>query len=464
MPPLNVANMMDPIQDEFEVDFDKNITKLYEAITNCDWDVAIATAQSAPHEAETWVVRRYEDSDEIMWRFLPIHSACARQPPASVVSALLKAYPHGTHCVDDQGMLPLHYACGNQASREVVRLLLVAHPEAAKIADPRGMLPVHYLACWGPSSVSIVDMVLVANRDVSEAKDADGNTALDLAKEGDYPERDAVVSALKRWLEKKKKTSSSSSGSNNSLVVSRNLHMAEDGTDNKTTSTSSTKENSAGKAMSKEIANDAIARLREEIAKLKASKKQSDVEWESKMVALKETAAAEKEQLEARVSAVNMELSEAQGRIDDLEQAHAERGDELMGKETVIGELNGKIVDLETERDDLRQTLTDVTDECDAQRRKAEYMSDRLGSLSASLTSMMEAQDNLLKMVQTRDSRVATNAAMRRSKLQELLDSEDEILADLVEKTDDESSIDVAFEKQTKEMDAIAAVIKAARQ
>lgn len=191
-----------------QVDYDVNITPLYEAICNCDWDLAVESVRKNPEEARTWVVRHYQDNEEegeekeIMWRFLPIHSACARDPPAFVISALLKAYPDGAHCVDDQGMYALHYACGNQASREVIRLLLVANSMAAKCADPRGMLPIHYLACWGPSTVSIIDMVMVANRDVGKAQDNDGNTPLDLAMEGDYPERDQVVIVLKRWLEK----------------------------------------------------------------------------------------------------------------------------------------------------------------------------------------------------------------------------------------------------------------------
>jgi hypothetical protein len=45
-------------------------------------------------------------------------------------------------------------------------------------------------------------MVLVANRDVGKSRDNDGNTPLDLAMEGDCPERNAVVTTLKRWLEK----------------------------------------------------------------------------------------------------------------------------------------------------------------------------------------------------------------------------------------------------------------------
>jgi len=207
MSPSTMMTSVEP--SSLQVDYDVNITDLYQAICNCDWDLAVESVRKSPEEARTWVVRHYadeseeeEEEKEIMWRFLPIHSACARDPPAYVISALLKAYPDGAHCVDDQGMYALHYACGNQASREVIRLLLVANSMAAKCADPRGMLPIHYLACWGPSSVSIIDMVMVANRDVGKAQDNDGNTPLDLAMEGDYPERNQVVVVLKRWLEK----------------------------------------------------------------------------------------------------------------------------------------------------------------------------------------------------------------------------------------------------------------------
>lgn len=183
-----------------EVDYDTNMTSLYKAITESDWDAAIEAVKANPDEARTWVVRKQsQNPQKNLWRFLPIHSACARQPPNSLIQALISAYPLGARCVDDQGMYPLHYAAGNQAKRDVMRSLLAAYPNAAKRTDPRGMLPIHYLACWGPSTISVVDMVMVANSDISDAKDEDGNTPMDLAKSGDYPERNAVVTALKRW-------------------------------------------------------------------------------------------------------------------------------------------------------------------------------------------------------------------------------------------------------------------------
>ena len=201
-----------------EVDYDKNLTTLYQAITDQDWEQAIAVAERDPIQAATWVVRHYQDENqsvvsgrtgyttanggdpEIMWRFLPLHSACARQPPTAVLTALIRAYPDAAKCVDDQGMYALHYACGNQAPAAGVRNLLVQFPRAALKPDPRGMLPLHYLACWGPSQMSVVDMLLVATKDRIHQRDHDGNTPLDLAMQGEYPEAKAVAEALRNWI------------------------------------------------------------------------------------------------------------------------------------------------------------------------------------------------------------------------------------------------------------------------
>ena len=90
----------------YEVDYDRDITRLYEAITSEEWDEALDAVSRRPSEARTWVVR-YDKEDGtggIQGKFLPIHSACARQPPADVVSALIAAFPEGVEAADDQGM------------------------------------------------------------------------------------------------------------------------------------------------------------------------------------------------------------------------------------------------------------------------------------------------------------------------------------------------------------------------
>lgn len=424
-------------KEEYEVDYDTNITKLYEAITSCDWDVAIDAVHAVPREARTWVVRHYEDSDEIMWRFLPIHSACARQPPASVISALLKAYPEGAKCVDDQGMFALHYACGNQASREVIRLLLVANPQAAKIPDPRGMLPIHYLACWGPSSVSIIDMVLVAHRDVGDSVDADGNTAMDLAKDAEYPEKDAVVAALKRWFDKGKTEGEGSSNSVPALV--------------KSTSGESTGRDSPL----------TVGRLRQEVTKLRQEQKKREVQLESKMTNSVSSLKSQTFDLERQVHASNAALKDAHQSLKSMEASLSRKERECAEKDELLEELTAKLFDLERERDDLRQTLAEVSASTDVYKRRADNLSDRIGSLAVSLSSMMDQQADLMKSVKDREGRVTEEAMVRRSKLEALIEMEDRLINDV--KFDNEGNIAQGFQKQAKEMDAIAATIATLR-
>jgi ankyrin repeat protein len=202
-----------------EVDYDKNITQLYYAISHSKWEEALDAVHHNPHEAMTWVVRYHpgkkkkDPTKSVMWRFLPLHSACARDPPSQVIEALLKAYPEGVQCPDNQGMVPLHYACSNQASRDVVRRLLVAYSPAAQIPDPRGMLPLHYLACWGPSTIRVLDMLVVAYRDALHRQDQEGKTPLDLAMDGDNEE---VIAALKRWRSVEEQDNGNGNGNNNS--------------------------------------------------------------------------------------------------------------------------------------------------------------------------------------------------------------------------------------------------------
>jgi hypothetical protein len=400
------------VPSTLQVDYDKNITRLYQAITESKWDDAVRAAKEHPEEAKTWVVRHYEDAGasgekEIMWRFLPIHSACARQPPASVITALLDAYPDGAKCVDDQGMFALHYACGNQAAREVIRLLLMCYPDAAKKKDPRGMLPIHYIACWGPSSISVVDMVMVANRDVAEARDEDGNTPLDLATEGEYPERDAVAAALRRWMD--------NTGGARSASSSRNLSK---------------------RATSEE--------------------KKEEGDYERSLRSLPQSRGhyshhhIEKvTQLEERINQLENESKTDKYLINEL------RG-QLKRKEGDMEAIRSSYDRACDERDGLRQTLADLTDQHDKFKKRSEILGDRLGSMNASLLTMMEQQDTVLSAMKAREEQWQELSDRRREKLKELVSLEEQESCEEVE-------LRSCLMKQTKEMEAIKAVIAAVR-
>lgn len=220
----------------FEVDYDLNPTTLYTSITNSNWDAASRACRLYPEEARTWVVRRERDedgnlllmdanddaddgsehnSDNVLWRFLPLHSALARSPPAHFIKSLLKAYPQGLRERDASSMLPLHYACGNRASKDVIQLLLDessgggGYGYAAGVweEDSNGMTALHYLGSWGQCQDGIVEMILRAAedtkrggggaRDVIQMEDGSGMTPLQLAREGGF---DEIVDIMERCL------------------------------------------------------------------------------------------------------------------------------------------------------------------------------------------------------------------------------------------------------------------------
>ena len=200
------------------VDYDENVTALYEHIGNSAWDAATERCRRCPPEAATWVVRHRRDAagrrvggagpdgapgGGLLWRFLPLHSACALDPNPGVVRALLRAHPAGPRTLDGQGLLALHYACGARCSREVLYLLLMAFPQAARREDPNGMLPLHYLAQWGPRTgdPGALDLVCAATgrEAAGSARDGDGHTAEALARRADYPDGGDVARRIREF-------------------------------------------------------------------------------------------------------------------------------------------------------------------------------------------------------------------------------------------------------------------------
>jgi hypothetical protein len=402
-----------------EVDYDENITDLYKAITESNWDRAIQAVKRRPDEARTWVVRKYEDNPaNNMWRFLPIHSACARQPPPNLISALLNAYPEGARSVDDQGMYALHYATGNQATREVIRLLLMTYPDAAKMKDPRGMLPIHYIACWGPSSISVVDMILVANRHVGESQDEDGNTPLDLAKDGDYPERNAVVAALNRWME--------NSGSQQS-------------TTSQTSSTTNPSHQVVGsKFKSLSIVDEKKADDHDVISCISPTSRISP------------TTASKMREMDDSISVMEIESKEDKLEISMLQY-------ELKQRNEKIEKMQEDFTTTCNERDGLRQTLSDLTEQHASYKKKSEMLSDRLDSMNASLLSMMQQQEIVLNATKAREEQWEDLSKLRREKLKSLVYLEEQDASE-------EVVLRNCLTKQTQEMAAIKATIATAQQ
>ena len=160
-----------------ECDYEKNCTPLYKAIEHAilqdnddeydhiatfletgSWPAGIdmpagaASSGSATAEmqAKTWVTRFVAPTStsastprrKIEWSQLPIHLAVVGGAPSNIIGGLVKLYPLGLRCTDDQQMLPLHLALRHGAEDEIVAYLLMQFPDAVNAKGKKGRTPV----------------------------------------------------------------------------------------------------------------------------------------------------------------------------------------------------------------------------------------------------------------------------------------------------------------------------------
>lgn len=167
------------VAENLECDYETNCTPLYKAIenaivndnededydniahfldfgewpANCAYSKTSRTAGSAQEQAKTWVTR-FKETDssssskgslsrrKIEWSQLPLHLAIVGGAPSNIIGGLVKLYPMGLRCTDDQQMLPLHLALRHGAEDEIVAYLLMQFPEAVNAKGKHGRTPV----------------------------------------------------------------------------------------------------------------------------------------------------------------------------------------------------------------------------------------------------------------------------------------------------------------------------------
>mmetsp|Transcript_35183 Transcript_35183/g.105081 ORF Transcript_35183/g.105081 Transcript_35183/m.105081 type:complete len:511 (-) Transcript_35183:327-1859(-) len=483
-----------------EVDFDLDITELYSSITSEDWDVAHSAVRAAPKEARTWVVR-YEDARKttVQWRFLPLHSACARQPPGDLVRALIKANPEGAACEDDQGMWPLHYACGNQASSDVVKLLLKSYPEAAKMPDPNGMLPLHYLTKWGPSEAKIVDMILSVHPDavnavaLEEGEDEEGRnvTPLDLAEEGDYDEadRDYVLDALTTHQQQPAeeaeaqpgKGSSSQEGSASTVSTHDRDPVPDDDTVKEkyqapaqvpaptvappVVRQSRLSSSRRSKTPAADLGNKTtIAKL---VAQLESTRKELSAA-KREVAELREDKRSHEayvELCEDKLAKKDVECAEIVARkeaecADLVARKEKDAADAEAKREEAVAERNAAEEEARDEAERMEADFADIAARHDALLEKADDLSGHVIALTSSVASLRADRETVEAALAEREERVRAAAQRRQKKLRELIDYEVE-LAKMTEEEDEEGGIHAALERQREEMEAVASILEA---
>lgn len=184
-------------------------SRLYTQMVTKDWESALATIEERPKEARNWQygieLDRIETSDSaIMWKRLPIHSACVLRAPIGLIEALLWAYPKGIQVKDPfTGSLPLHMACRHSAPPELVKIIVMAYPVGARITDAVGRLPLHTACLSGASRLTFI-YLLKAYPHAVLIKDDQRRTPLKYAKRNPTlkPETVELLELVHHFLEK----------------------------------------------------------------------------------------------------------------------------------------------------------------------------------------------------------------------------------------------------------------------
>jgi len=438
---------------ELEVDYESDVTALYHAISNSQWNDAHEALMANPQEARTWVVRYKEDDKKgVMWRFLPIHSACARQPPESIIRSLLEAYPEGAADCDDQGMYPLHYAGGNQASADVIRLLVQAFPNCATICDPTGMLPIHYMAQWGPSEPKAIDALLHANPQTN-VRDDQGNTPLRYAEEGDYPLRQEMIASLKKGpitnTTKRKPQNSlppisrrninfnsnpqastttaptgplslhSGGGKDDSSSLASN-HAAPMQvvyrTPNSDTTVNSFSNNTSARSHPPS-ANKTVNKLNAQINKLRAEIEFNAAEYEEKLT-------EQREEHEMTTSNFDDQIKKSMNDNDEIRGEIRSKTEYGRYVEDRIGEVEKDINHYYDDNDRVEKELARYKEELRMEKAKAETFRMKINTLSSKMKIMIEDQNRIEKNLVNIEDDMKNASEERKKKLQELYDEE----------------------------------------
>ena len=436
------SNANDDDLEDLEVDYDNNVTDLYRFISNSQWQEALQAVRRNPIEAKTWVVRYHEDDKKgMMWRFLPIHSASARQPPEAVINALIQAYPEGAECCDDQGKYGLHYAAGNQASSGVVRALLEAFPSAATTSDPEGKLPLHWLAISGPFEPSVIQPLLNGSKKLYNIVDDEGWTPLEYAREGDYPYKQNMIDILQRHTSPQRRNPPNkaipmtSIPSDLSYSQSQRSHQSPLGASNYGFASFQSKfspmssNNSSGNFSSyqsvrsvnsngtKGSMNKTLAKFNAQINKLKAEAAFNEAEYEEKVVNQREEHDDAVAELEA---AINQEVEKA--RKIKLNLAAKEQA--VSYKEKRISSCDQELSRYNEQNARLQDEINVKTEEFRSERNSMGEHKLRIMSLQNKMRDMVNVQMRISQSLESIELDAKKASEARRHKLQALFDDE----------------------------------------
>jgi hypothetical protein len=418
-------NDFDLIMDrDIEVDYDLNPTQLYLYISDSDWHETLHAMNENPIQARIWVVKtenRYA-RDESTCRFLPIHSACARAPPISIVSALLEAYPEGASKQDDNGMYPLHYACANQASADVIELLLNYYPEARfQRVEVSGALPIHLAAQWGVSSIAVMQHMLRDNGSLASARDSEGLSPLEIAIEADYQDHKVeIINILRDAILQETLEYSSTLSSVNVMSFTDQSNIIELGGESRDNQSQYSKRKRRHFAKRTEILKKEVSRLKDKKKFLKSSaRKQIEMEWEAVNTALSE--------MDEKLMALQRTQLQDQEKRDPHDDGNDDPFQEDSPEEKTTEEKHSEIEDIVAENIKMEEELFKLEDTQDAYMFKVETVENIVKELVTTITQIAEGHNATMQRMQQMEAQMIKMSEARSMKLKELTSEVDAI-------------------------------------
>lgn len=403
------------LDKDIEVDLNYNPTQLYLLISDSKWYEALRSIKDNPIQARIWVVKtEHYDSEEGTCRFLPIHSACARQAPLSVVSALLEAYPEGASRVDENGMCPLHYACANHASSEVVQILLEFFPEGRlQRVEVSRALPIHLAAQWGVSSPKVFKHLLEGNQSLASARDSEGLSPIDLVVEADYPRRYEILSILKESM--LQETLENSSTISSSGPLSEHEDIIDLGNDLSATQQRSREKNQSSAHEEENLYTKTAEILRNEVIKLQNKKSfvrssvndQMALEWQAVNIAIGE--------MDQKVEAMLQE-KDSSGRREHSPVSNNTRKVENKGSDENRNELET----LRSENKIIENELENLKDQYKSYHRKIEKVEEIIKHLADTMTQVVTTHKEAMTRFQNMEKEMLQVTKLRSDKLKEL--------------------------------------------
>jgi hypothetical protein len=124
--------------------YNDGATPLFKAIEEQDWKKVESICTNEPHQASIWVVSTGTVQTTFnwsLWKRLPIHELCRRNPTVQAMYCVINAYPDGCRSVTQFGELPLHLAIECGASSMIVTALITANWRGVFQCDQVGRTP-----------------------------------------------------------------------------------------------------------------------------------------------------------------------------------------------------------------------------------------------------------------------------------------------------------------------------------